>query len=94
MRMAVSLRLSDPLRKRLVRLARVRETTPHALMLEAIGEKLAAEEAREALLAEAKHRLARMKRSGAGIPASEVFAYLEARARGRPARRPGARKLA
>lgn len=92
--MAVSLRLSEPLRKRVARLARRRATTPHALMLEAIGEKLAAEEAREALLAEARRRLARMKGNRTGIPAAEVFAYLEARALGKPASRPRARKLA
>jgi len=93
--MAVSLRLSDPLKNRISRLARARATTPHALMLEAIHEKLEAEEAREALIAEAKRRLARMRKTGSGIPATEVFAYLEARARGKPAvRRPRPRKLA
>jgi predicted transcriptional regulator len=92
--MAVSLRVPDPLKKRIAKLARMRATTPHALMLEAIGEKLEAEEAREALIAEAKRRLARMKKTGAGIPATEVFAYLEARARGKAATRPGPRKLA
>lgn len=92
--MAVSLRITDQLKKRIARLARVRATTSHALMLEAIGEKLEAEEAREALFAEAKRRLAGMKRTDAGIPASEVFAYLEQRAAGRAAIRPKARKLA
>jgi len=92
--MAVSLRVPDPLKKRIEKLARMRATTPHALMLEAIGEKLEAEEAREALIAEAKRRLARMKKGGAGIPATEVFAYLEARARGKAAARPRPRKIA
>lgn len=92
--MAVSLRLPEPLKKRVARLARMRATTPHALMLEAIDEKLQAEEAKQALLAEAKRRLARMKRTGTGIPAAEVFAYLEARAGGKAAARPRARKLA
>ena len=92
--MAVSLRLPDPLKKRIARLARTRATTPHALMLEAIAEKLEAEEAREALILEAKQRLARMKRTGSGIPAAEVFAYLEDRARGKRVARPRPRKLA
>lgn len=92
--MAVSLRVPDPLKKRISRLARARDTTPHALMLEAISEKLEAEEARVALIAEAHHRLARMKKTGAGIPVAEVFAYLEARARGKAAIRPRPRKLA
>lgn len=92
--MAVSLRVPDPLKKRIAKLARMRATTPHALMLEAISEKLQAEEAREALIAEAQRRLARMKKTGAGIPAAEAFAYLEARARGKAVVRPRPRKLA
>ena len=92
--MAVSLRIPEQLKKRIARLARLRATTPHALMVAAIGEKLQAEEAKEALLAEAKVRLARMKSTGAAIPATEVFAYLEERARGGVAARPRARKLA
>lgn len=92
--MAVSLRLPDAYKRRITRLARARATTPHALMLEAIGEKLDTEEARAAMLAEAKRRLARMRRTARAIPADEVFAYLEARARGKQAVRPRARKLA
>lgn len=92
--MAVSLRLPDAYKRRIARLARARASTPHALMLEAIGEKLDAEEARTEMLAQAKRRLARMRRTGMGIPADEVFRYLEARARGKPAVRPRARKLA
>lgn len=91
--MAVSLRVSDQMKRRIARLARMRATTPHALMLEAIGEKIEAEEARQAFVAEAKARLARMKKSGAGIPVVEVFDYLEARARGKAVARPRARKL-
>ena len=56
--------------------------------------KLQAEEAGEALLAEAKVRLARMRSTGAAIPATEVFSDLEKRARGLVAARPRARKLA
>ena len=92
--MAVSLRIPDDVKKRIARLAKARDTTPHALMLQAISEKLAAEDARGALIAEAKHRLARMKKAGTGIPADEVFAYLEARAQRRRAQRPKPRKVA
>jgi predicted transcriptional regulator len=89
--MAVSLRVSEELKKRLARLAEARDTTAHALMLEAIREKLDAEEARAAFHAEAKRRLARMKKAGLAIPATEVFEYLEARARGRVVARPKTR---
>lgn len=92
--MAVSLRLPDSVKRRIAKLAQRRKTTPHALMLEAISEKLDAEEARAQFLAEASRRLAKMKKSGAGIPAKEVFEYLQQRARGERAARPRSRKLA
>lgn len=91
--MAVSLRVPEAVKKRIAKLAQSRKTTAHALMLEAIREKLDAEEARAAFHAEAKRRLARMKRSRRGIPAAEVFDYLERRAQGEAAARPRARKL-
>ena len=90
--MAVSLRVSDDLKKRLARVANSRDTTAHALMLEAIREKLDAEEVRAAFHAEARLRLARMKKAGVGIPAGKVFDYFEARAKGRVVARPKARK--
>lgn len=92
--MAVSLRVPEQVKKRIARLARRRRTTPHALMLEAITEKVQAEESRAAFHAEASTRLKRMKKSGTGIPADEVFGYLTARAAGKPAVRPRARKVA
>lgn len=92
--MAVSLRVPESVKKRMAKLARMRRTTAHALMLEAIREKLDAEEARAAFHGEAKRRLARMKRTGTGIPATEVFDYLERRAQGGTAARPKSRKLA
>ena len=91
--MAVSLRVPESYKKRIARLAQRRKTTPHALMLEAIQEKLNAEEARAAFHAEAKRRLARMKRAHVGIPADEVFDYLKRRGQGKPASRPGPRRL-
>jgi predicted transcriptional regulator len=91
--MAVSLRVPEDVKKRIARLAQRRNTTPHALMLEAINEKLQSEEARTAFHAEARRRLKGMKRTGMAIRAGEVFEYLEARGEGRPAARPKARKL-
>lgn len=78
---------------RLAKLVETEDRTAHAFMLEAIREKVEAEEARTAFLAEARRRLARMKKSGAGVPAGEVFDYLRARAKGEKARRPRARKV-
>lgn len=92
--MTVSLRVPESVKKRIARLARRRKTTPHALMLEAISEKLDAEEARAEFHAEANRRLKDMKKAGTGIPAGEVFEYLQLRGEGKPAPRPKARKLA
>jgi predicted transcriptional regulator len=91
--MAVSLRVPEEVKKRIVKLAKQREVTPHGFMLEAIREKLEAEEARLAFHAEAERRLAKMKKAGVGIPADEVFQYLEQRAAGRKVARPKARRL-
>ncbi|MGE0875485.1 MAG: CopG family ribbon-helix-helix protein [Burkholderiales bacterium] len=92
--MAVSLRLPDAMKRRLARLAEAQQTTPHALMVDAIREKIDAEEARAAFHAEAKARLARMKKSGLAIPADEAFAYLRERAEGGTPARPKAFRVA
>ena len=92
--MAVSLRVPEQVKRRIARLARRRKTTPHALMVEAITEKVQAEETRAAFHAEALRRLKRMKKVGTGIPAGEVFEYLQRRAAGKPAARPRARRAA
>ena len=91
--MAVSLRLPEDIKKRISRLAATQDKTPHGFMLEAIVEKVEAEEIRAQFHAEAKRRLARMKKSSAAIPAEEVFDYLSSRARGEAAARPKARKI-
>ena len=49
---------------------------------------------RAAFHAEALRRLQRMKKTAAGIPAAEVFEYLEQRANGKQAVRPKARRAA
>ncbi|HEY2388317.1 MAG TPA: CopG family transcriptional regulator [Candidatus Binatia bacterium] len=81
------------MKKRAARLADARHTTAHAFMLEAIREKVESEEMRAAFHAEARRRLARMKSSGLGVPAGDVFRYLEKRAVGKSARRPRARAV-
>ncbi len=92
--MAVSIRITEDLRRRLAKLAAARDTSVHALMLEAIREKVDAEEVRAAFHAEGMRRLAKMKKSGAGIPASDAFKYLESRARGGKPQRPKSRRMA
>ena len=91
--MAVSLRVPEEVKRRVAKLARQRDLTPHGFMLEAIREKVEAEEARLAFHAEAERRLEKMKKAGVGIPADEVFQYLQQRAAGRKVARPKPRKL-
>jgi len=90
--MAVSLRVPENVKRRIAKLAEERDTTPHAFMLEAIRDRLDAEEARVAFHAEAKRRLARMRKSGLGVPAEEVFDYLLSKASGKNPPRPKPRK--
>lgn len=92
--MPVSLRIPDDIKKRLEDLARAQQTTPHALMLAAVSEKLDAEEARAAFIAEGRRRLASMKKSGLGIPAEEVLSYFRELAAGGKPVRPKPRKIA
>lgn len=92
--MAVSLRVPPEVKRKIAKLAEAQDTTSHAFMLEAIREKVEAEEARAAFHAEARRRLARMEKTGLGIPAEEVLAYLRERARGGKPVRPRARKFA
>ena len=92
--MAVSLRIPEEIKKRVEKLAQARDTTAHAFMVGAIEERLLAEETRAEYHAEATTRLSRMKKTGKGIPAAEVFDYLRERVQGKPAARPKARKIA
>lgn len=91
--MPVSLRVPEEIAQRIAKLVDAQDTSAHAFMLEAIREKLDAEEAQAAFVAEAERRLTRMKKTGKGIPAEEVFDYLSARARGEKVKRPRARKI-
>ena len=91
--MPVSLRLPDEMAERIAKLVESTETSAHAFMLQAIKEKLEAEEAQTAFRAEAERRLEGMKKTGKAIPADEVFSYLRARVRGEKTKRPKARRL-
>ncbi len=86
--MSISIRIPAELKQRLVRLVTHKETNAHAFMLEAISEKVDAEELQLEFHAEARRRLATMKKSGKGIQADLVFEYLHSRARGARAKRP------
>lgn len=91
--MAVSLRVPPEVKRKVARLAEEQDTTSHAFMLEAIREKVAADEARAAFHAEGRRRLARMKKTGLGIPVEETLAYFRDRAAGKNPQRPRPRKI-
>lgn len=91
--MTVSLRLPPELAQRIAKVIDAKDTSAHAFMLEAIREKVEAEETHAAFVAEARRRLSRMKKTGKGVPAEEVFAFLRARVQGEKASRPRARKI-
>jgi predicted transcriptional regulator len=87
-----TLRLPDELRTRLARLAERSGKSPHSLMLEAITQKVDEEELRASFQAEADGRFTEMMESGVGIPWHDMRAYLRARAGGKSARAPKARR--
>lgn len=92
--MAVSLRVPPEVKRKAERLAQAQDTTAHAFMVAAIREKVEAEEAKAEFHAEARRRLARMKRTGMGIPADEVRAYFHELAAGGNPQPPKPRKIA
>jgi predicted transcriptional regulator len=91
--MSISLRMSAEVSKRVRDLAALKKTSPHAFMLEAIGEKLELEERALAFQKEATARLKSMKKTGLGLDANEVFSYLQAHLEGTKAKRPKVKKL-
>ena len=86
-----TLRLPDKLRARIAKLAAKSGQTAHALMLDAIAQKVEEEELRASFHGEADTRFAEMMESGSGIPWHDMRAYLKTRASGKAARAPRAR---
>lgn len=91
--MPVSLRVPEEMNRRIAKVANALETSAHSFMLEAIRDRVAAEEEELAFRREAEARLTSMKDSGKGIAAREAFAFLEAKAQGKKRRRPVARRV-
>jgi len=87
-----SIRLSDELKQRIAHAAERTGKTPHALMLEAIREHVAAEELRADFHAVAEQRYARILETGETIHWSEVRDYLKRRLAGEVVAPPGVAK--
>lgn len=83
-----TVRVPDALKARIARAAEHAGTTPHALMLEALEQRVELEEARAVMLSDADRRHEEWTRTGRGYDWHEMRAYLQARAGGRRAKRP------
>lgn len=88
-----TIRLPNDLKERLALAAERAGTTSHALILDAIAERLAAEEQRNELHDTAEKRYAEILASGKTIPWSSMRDYLEQRLAGKKLAPPVARKL-
>lgn len=85
---ATSLKVPRKLKSRIEQLSRRSGESAHAFMLRALEGHVEAEERYQAFLLEGVRADEAMQRSGLGYAAGDVHAYLEAKIRGRTARRP------
>ena len=85
-----TLKLPAPLKARIAPLAEAAGKTSHAWMVEALEAQAALAEMREAFIAEAEASAAEIDAGAPLYAAEDVHAYIVARARGEPARRPKA----
>jgi len=88
-----TVRLPDDLKDRIARAAERAGITSHAFILNAIAERVDAEERRNEFHETAEDRYAQIVASGETIPWSEMRTYLEDRGAGKQSTRPAARKL-
>jgi predicted transcriptional regulator len=88
-----TVRLSDDMKDRIARAAELAGMTSHAFILDAIAERVDAEERRTEFHDTAEQRYAAIVASGETIPWSEMRTYLEDRMAGKKSTRPAARKL-
>lgn len=80
-----TIRLPDELKGRLAKVAKRLGSSPHALILDAIAERVSAEETRNSFVEEANARYEKLLDSGKSIPWDEMKRHLKARASGQKA---------
>lgn len=85
---ATSLKLPEPLKTRIARLARRTGETPHALMVRMIADQVDAAERHQAFVADAREADSRMLGGETGYAASDVHTYVDALVSGRKPARP------
>jgi predicted transcriptional regulator len=88
-----TIRLPAGLKDRVARAAAESGTTAHAFILNAIAEQTEQVERRSDFHAQAQERMEKILESGKTVGWDEVRGYLEARAAGKRAVKPRARKL-
>jgi predicted transcriptional regulator len=88
---ATSLKLPEGLKRRIARLAGAANKTAHAFMVEALSQEADRAEIRELFAKDAAISETETMESGKAVPLAAAFDYLEARAQGKPVRRPQAR---
>lgn len=89
-----TIRLTEDLKQRVARAAKRAGTTSHGLILDAIAQRVDAEERRNDFYDTAERRYADIAASGKTIPWKDMRAYLEHRVAGKKTTRPVPRKLA
>lgn len=85
---ATSVKLSKGLKARIHRLARQAGTSPHALMVQMIEERVDAAERAARFIDDARRADESMQATGTGYRAQDVHAHLEAQLAGRRTQRP------
>ncbi len=88
-----TVRLPDGLKKRLADVAERAGMTSHALILQAISDRVEADEARNRLFDAADQRYAVIAETGQTVPWPEMRRYLERRVAGETTEPPAARTL-
>lgn len=89
-----TIRLPPELRSRVARAAERAGVSAHSFIIEAIAEKAAREERRDAFIDLAGSRYARVAESGEAIPWEEMREFLQRRTKDPAATAPRSRKLA
>ncbi|NIP73681.1 MAG: ribbon-helix-helix protein, CopG family [Gammaproteobacteria bacterium] len=88
-----TIRLPKDLKERVTRAAERAGTTSHALILDAIAQRVAEEDRRNDFHDTAERRYTEIVASGKTIPWKKMQTYLKDRVGGKKATRPAARKL-
>lgn len=87
-----TLKLPPELKERVASIVDGTGKSPHAFMVEAIEEQTRRAEQRKKFVADALAARQEFERTGKGYALEDVFNYLDARVRGKPARKPRLRR--